>query len=135
MLGFAGSSQRQEELFAPTNLLARGRSALKGLKGVENVYTQHTPPLTRILEQLVRNRLAPQAYPYEAAIPAPLNVHPDERMPPPMDIVVFMVGGTTYEESKAVSQLNDAIARGHVQGANSGSRIVLGGTCIHNSSR
>ena len=42
----------------------------------------------------------------------------------PQDIIVFIIGGATYEESLAVHQLNKN---------NFGVRIVLGGTTIHNS--
>lgn len=42
----------------------------------------------------------------------------------PQDIIVFMVGGTTYEESLTVYNLNKQ---------NPGTKIVLGGTTIHNS--
>lgn len=41
---------------------------------------------------------------------------------PPQDVVVFIIGGTTYEEALAVHSLNV-----------SGYRCILGGTTIHNS--
>jgi hypothetical protein len=44
----------------------------------------------------------------------------------PQDIIVFMIGGVTYGEAREVSRLN---------ASNPGVRIVLGGTCIHNSAR
>ena len=40
------------------------------------------------------------------------------------DIFVFVVGGATYEEARAVALLN---------AANKGQRIVLGSTCMLNS--
>lgn len=77
----AGSDQRQDDLFSTESLLAKGRSALKGLKvllislvpdspfiplfqGVENVYTQHTPHLTQTLENLFKGRLKDTSYPF-----------------------------------------------------------------------
>jgi len=56
-----------------------------------------------------------------------------------------MVGGTTYEEARTVAVLNQEPAamppgssttspRG-TPAPSSGTRILLGGTCIHNSSR
>ncbi len=42
----------------------------------------------------------------------------------PQDIFVFVVGGATYEEARAVAMLN---------AANKSQRIVLGGTCMLNS--
>ena len=44
----------------------------------------------------------------------------------PQDIIVFMVGGTTYQEALAVYELNKA---------NPGVRIILGGSTVHNSER
>ena len=44
----------------------------------------------------------------------------------PQDIIVFVVGGVTYEEAMAVAMLNKATP---------GVRIVLGGTTVHNSHR
>ena len=42
-----------------------------------------------------------------------------------------MVGGTTYEEAKAVAELNAAGERG--EGWSAGARLVLGGTGVQNS--
>jgi Sec1 family len=44
----------------------------------------------------------------------------------PQDIIVFIIGGATYAEAREL---------GKVCQAYSGVRVVLGGTCIHNSSR
>lgn len=41
---------------------------------------------------------------------------------PPQEVIVFIVGGVTYEEALTVRNLNVA-----------GYRVVLGGTTIHNS--
>jgi vacuolar protein sorting-associated protein 45 len=40
------------------------------------------------------------------------------------DIFVFVIGGATYAEARAVAQINSS---------NTGVRVVLGGTIIHNS--
>ena len=63
-LNIAGSDQRQEDLFSAEALFAKGRSALKGLKGVENVYMQHTPHLSQTLENLLRGRLRDTNFPF-----------------------------------------------------------------------
>ena len=42
------------------------------------------------------------------------------------DIVIFMVGGTTYEEAMNVSEFNKVAA-------NSEMNVYFGGSCIHNS--
>lgn len=41
------------------------------------------------------------------------------------DIIIFVIGGVTYEESMAIYNLN--ISNPHV-------RIILGGSTVHNSS-
>ena len=84
------------------------------LKGVENVYTQHSPRLENILQNLIKGRLKEIQYPF-------LEGHTRDK---PQDIIVFMIGGTTYEEAKMVAQVNASIP---------GVRVVLGGTTVHNS--
>lgn len=41
----------------------------------------------------------------------------------PQDVIVFIIGGATYEESLTVYNLNKQ---------NPGTKIILGGTTIHN---
>lgn len=41
-----------------------------------------------------------------------------------------MIGGTTYEEARTVALLNQEAGN-----SSTGTRILLGGTCVHNSSR
>ncbi|BGP20303.1 hypothetical protein JCM10213_002068 [Rhodosporidiobolus nylandii] len=136
MLNFAGADQRQDDLFANENFFSRGKSALKGLKGVENVYTQHTPHLAETIDLLLKGRLKESSYPYIEG----QNVGP-QGMSRPQDIIIFIVGGTTYEEAKTVAQLNAQFAAGQALSGSAGpggpvpqnTRIVLGGTCVHNS--
>jgi len=134
LLNITGTEQRQEELFAVENLLSKGRSVLKGIKGVENVYTQHSPRLAQTLEQLLKGRLKDTSYPFlETAKPGP-----NQSMQRPQDVIVFMIGGTTYEEARTVTLLNQDLSNPAVGGPlainSAGTRILLGGTCIHNSS-
>lgn len=89
----------------------------RGLKGVENVYTQHSPRLEMILQDLVKGRLKDSIFPFVEG--------GGQTRDKPQDIIVFMVGGTTYEEARVVTQINASTP---------GIRIVLGGTTIHNSS-
>lgn len=55
----------------------------------------------------------------------------------PSDVIVFMVGGATYEEARAVSTFNDLgtglcyLPSFNVQGM----RVVLGCTAVHNFQR
>lgn len=84
------------------------------MKGVENVYTQHKPLLYHTLENIIKGKLKETSFP--AALPGNSANRPTE-------VIVFMVGGTTYEEALRVNEFNQA---------NSGIRFILGGSTIHN---
>ncbi|OWT42189.1 hypothetical protein C362_00561 [Cryptococcus neoformans Bt1] len=126
MLNFAGADIRQDDLFMNENFFSRGKSALKGLKGVENVFTQHTPHLSQTLDLLLKGRLRETSYPF-------LEGDESARTQRPQDIIIFMLGGTTYEEARAVALLNQKLAT-DAAGGPGGTRILLGGSTIHNSS-
>jgi vacuolar protein sorting-associated protein 45 len=121
LMSYAGSSQRQEDLFSSSDLFSRARSGFKGLKGVENVYTQHTPFLEKTLSALTKGRLRDMTHPFVDPGDGSVAQASKER---PQDIVVFMVGGMTYEEAKMIAGVNESMP---------GVRIVLGGTTICNS--
>ncbi|KZT09400.1 vacuolar protein sorting-associated protein 45 [Laetiporus sulphureus 93-53] len=126
ILNIAGSDQRQDDLFSAESLFAKGRSALKGLKGVENVYMQHQPHLAETLEDLFKGRLRDTSYPFLD------GGGPNASLQRPQDVIIFMIGGTTYTEARAVALLNQESAQSGSSTA--GVRLLLGGTCIHNSS-
>ncbi|XP_055606614.1 vacuolar protein sorting-associated protein 45 [Uranotaenia lowii] len=116
MLEYISTSARQE-LFNTvkiTDAVKLTRNLIKGLKGVENVYTQHNCVLKETLEEVVKGRALDATYPIMG------NEVPYRR--PPQEIVVFVIGGTTYEEALAVHRYNQ---EGH--------KVILGGTTIHNS--
>ncbi|XP_069805395.1 vacuolar protein sorting-associated protein 45 [Dendropsophus ebraccatus] len=112
---FGGKRVRGSDLFSPKDAVAITKQFFKGLKGVENVYTQHQPFLLDTLDQLIKGKLKDNMYPY---------VGPSTLRDRPQDIIVFMVGGATYEEALTVYNLNRTTP---------GVRIVLGGTTIHNT--
>lgn len=144
LLNLAGAEQRQGDLFANENLLARGKSALRGLKGVDNVYTQHTPHLVQTLDQLMRGKLRTAHYPFASSdtlptLDAPATVYPGGPPTRPQDVIVFVIGGTTYEEARMIALLNGAAsAAPSLNGAPPaptwpGTRFLLGGTTVHRS--
>ncbi|XP_029436593.1 vacuolar protein sorting-associated protein 45 [Rhinatrema bivittatum] len=112
---YGGKRVRGSELFSPKDAVAITKQFFKGLKGVENVYTQHQPLLQEILDQLIKGKLRENLYPY---------LGPSTLRDRPQDIVVFIIGGATYEEASTVYNLNRTTP---------GVRIVLGGTTIHNT--
>ncbi|RKF73055.1 Vacuolar protein sorting-associated protein 45 [Golovinomyces cichoracearum] len=100
-----------------TGIFSGARDRIKGLQGVENVYTQHSPRLENTLQNLIKGRLREAQYPFLEGGGSTKDK--------PQDIIVFFIGGVTFEEAKIVSQLNVSSL---------GVRIVLGGTTVHNSS-
>jgi tRNA uridine 5-carboxymethylaminomethyl modification enzyme len=104
------------DIFESAGIFSGASSRFKGLKGVENVYTQHTPLLESTLQDLVKGRLKEQQYPFVEGGGSTRDK--------PQDIVVFIVGGATYEEAKMIAGINATTP---------GVRVVLGGTSIHNS--
>jgi len=199
--------RRAGELYGGGNILLKARNLVKGLQGVDNVYTQHSPLLTNTLTALRDGSLSTQTYPYmgstvsgaglsewvggwgqsgargggrrvrfiythDALKPrrtlqhlpsSPLTPPPhthaqihthaqDEQMAwaaaykarPPSEAIVFVVGGSTYEEAKAVAEWNSK-QTGSGSGANPAGvgalggapaapmRTILGGSSVLNS--
>ncbi|KAI0304470.1 Sec1 family-domain-containing protein [Multifurca ochricompacta] len=124
ILNVAGVDHRQDDLYSTESLLALGRSALKGLKGVENVYMQHTPHLSETLENLFKGKLKESSHAFLE------SAGPNASLQRPQDVIIFIIGGTTYEEARAVALINQEPTSGSTGGA----RLLLGGTCVHNSS-
>ncbi|ERL86007.1 hypothetical protein D910_03421 [Dendroctonus ponderosae] len=116
LLEYAGSHARQSNLFNVEDAVQITKRFFKGLSGVDNVYTQHKPLLHDILEDLVKGRLRENLYPVVGNHSSGLRAQ---------DIIVFIVGGATYEESLTVHSFNKTYPSFN---------ILLGGTTIHNSS-
>uniref|UniRef100_A0A6I8NEC7 Vacuolar protein sorting 45 homolog n=1 Tax=Ornithorhynchus anatinus TaxID=9258 RepID=A0A6I8NEC7_ORNAN len=114
---YGGKRVRGSDPFGPKDAVSVTKQFLKGLKGVENVYTQHQPLLHETLDNLIKGKLKENQYPY---------LGPSALRDRPQDIIVFIIGGTTYEEALAVYNLNRTTP---------GVRIVLGGTTVHNTRR
>ncbi|XP_023938054.1 vacuolar protein sorting-associated protein 45 [Bicyclus anynana] len=117
LLEYGGAHARQSDLFGLQDADKITKRLFRGLSGVENIYTQHTPLLKDTLEDLIKGKLRENLYP----ICGGDDLSAGRR---PQDVIVFIVGGATYEESLCVRQINQA---------NPGVRVVLGGTNIHNS--
>ncbi|KER33643.1 hypothetical protein T265_12570 [Opisthorchis viverrini] len=140
ILEFSGPRSRAEEftLFDAMKTVASGAHSIntqtatnamtsltkrlvKGLKGVDNVYTQHEPVLTGIINDLVKGKLRETAFPYLSAAGSWTGASSIQR---PRKIIVFIIGGATYEEARAIHRLNSSTPEVD---------IILGGTCMHNS--
>ncbi|KAJ8985158.1 hypothetical protein NQ317_012810 [Molorchus minor] len=115
ILEYAGSHARQSDIFNVEDAVKITKRFIKGLSGVDNVYTQHKPLLHEILEDIVKGRLKDQFYPF-------IRDHASSIRP--QDIIIFIIGGATYEESLTVHTFNKNYPSFNV---------LLGATTIHNS--
>jgi vacuolar protein sorting-associated protein 45 len=140
LLRYGGSSVRGSSdmlLGAGGGVLTKLTSTVRrGLAGVSNVFTQHQPLLVSQLDQLARGRLAKAQYPFVGA-----EAPPGAKI---STVIVFVVGGCTYEEAAKVAAINAGqlplgagpgpLPSGQAAGAGAVPfRVVLGGTCVQNS--
>ncbi|XP_047139616.1 vacuolar protein sorting-associated protein 45 isoform X1 [Hydra vulgaris] len=116
IIEYCGATVRGSDIFGQNkNALAMTKKFIKGLKGVENIYTQHKPHIHDILDDLIKGKLSEKQYPY---------LNKDDIREKPQDIIIFIVGGCTYEESITVFETNRN---------NPGVRVLLGGSTVHNT--
>lgn len=100
--------------------LSQGRKAQN-----DNVYMQHIPDISTMLTDLSKNKLSQVKFGIiggtqskEAITPASVVV--------PQDVIIFVVGGVTYEEARLVRQFNETM-KGKM-------RVILGGTSVISTS-
>ena len=161
ILNIAGADHRQDDLYSTESLLALGRSALKGLKvGDITVIIQHVSHVSmpRGWKMCICNthhtyRKRWSIFSKEnlkKAVMHSWNLRGQTRAcngtfrkldksvvidirvgSRPQDVIIFIIGGTTYEEARTVALLN----QDPTSGGTGGARLLLGGTCVHNSTR
>lgn len=96
VLDYAGYARRQNNLFGGS-AMAMTKRFIKGLKGVENIYTQHEPYVSQLIDSISKGRLSETSYPH--VLPTPVN-RTDY-------VIIFIIGGATYEESRVVYNFNE----------------------------
>ena len=85
-----------------------------GTLGDLQVYTQHVPLLINTLDTALKGKLKESVFPAVGPFPTAA----------PRSVVVFVIGGCTYEEGTKVAEMNSS---------GTGIKIILGGTVVHNS--
>lgn len=119
------TSRGNLDLFSDKTLSSRfANLAKQHLRGVENVYTQHYPAFARVIERLARGRLPLEDYPFASAdgragvggsVGAFRSISDQGSASGAISaahqrgsklIIAFIIGGTTYEEAKAVHEMN-----------------------------
>ena len=116
ILAYAGASKRGGDLFGESTLLSKSlKLATRAVQGAQNVYTQHKPLLQELLEQVAKGKLKDVLFPF---------IGPGNARDKPRDVLVFIVGGATFEEAACVQRINQAAM---------GMHVILGGSSVHNS--
>lgn len=114
IIEYAGESKRAPGLFTQGSITAKFSQVFSQTIQVANVYTQHQPLLQTILDSIAKGKFKESSFPL-------VSTSTSNR---PSDIFVYIVGGVTYEEAAKVAEFN---------ASNHSMRVVLGGSCIHNS--
>lgn len=97
---------------------------MTSVQGVQNVYAQHVPLLLDTIQSITKGKLRRDTHPFvPASIKTVPGVSPETVIPD--EIIVFIVGGVTYEEGTKISEFNQT-NRGKIQ-------VILGGSTVHNS--
>jgi vacuolar protein sorting-associated protein 45 len=141
MLRFAGTKSRGPGLYGDNhNLMTKmTKSFITSVQGVSNVYSQHVPLLMDIVQSAARGKLRTDTHPlvpgsyYSSRGVSPNNsshgMNGSNQTGPetiiPQEIMVFMVGGVTYEEGTKIAEFNEQ-NKGKIQ-------VILGGSTVHNS--
>eukprot|EP00347_Sterkiella_histriomuscorum_P013072 403366130 len=114
IIEYAGKARRSGDLFQNKDLFSKGTKIFKSyFKEVQNVLLQHKPQLMTQLDNIFKGKLNPQEYPATQAT---------DYRDKPTNVLVFIVGGVTFEEAKEI-----ALTYNQQQ-----VRVVIGGNCIHN---
>ena len=116
LLRYAGSAARSPGLYGKRDALSKfSKSLMTTVQGVSNVYSQHVPLMMETIKSAFKGTLSGDVFANASGGGAK-----------PKDLFVYVVGGVTYEEARAVADFNK-------ENAANGLSVVLGGSTVHNS--
>ncbi|CAH0479968.1 unnamed protein product [Peronospora belbahrii] len=131
-LKFGGIKSRQGDLYGDRAGLKKFmRAVTQGVQGVPNVYAQHVPPLAEKLELILKGQLLDHEFGVVnggAGAATFTDLNGNNGVKRVRDVILYVCGGVTFEEAMKVAEMNQKAVS-----SNSGQRILLGGSCIHNS--
>ncbi|EAR92468.1 vacuolar protein sorting-associated protein (macronuclear) [Tetrahymena thermophila SB210] len=112
---YAGKAKRSGDIFNTKNLGIRLLNNLKSaVKDVPNLFAQHKPYIMNIINQIGEGTLKESEF-------TTTDLHSFREKP--NEIIIFIVGGATYEEAQHIGTMN----------RDKYTNILLGGTYVHNS--
>jgi vacuolar protein sorting-associated protein 45 len=153
LLRYGGQKSRGPGLYSggilsgeSSNMLSKmTKSFMTSVQGIDNVYAQHVPLVMDTIQAVLKGKLSSKTHPivYDAnAAGAASSLRRSgsgngsshgvssssssgEGLIP-QEILIFMVGGITYEEGTKIYELNETLKPRGIQ-------IVLAGSTVHNS--
>jgi len=81
-----------------------------------SIYTKHQSLIKHLILEILNCNLSDTIFPY-------VETSKNNDKKPPKQIIVFTIGGITYEEAYQINQINTSTEY----------NIILGGTTIHNT--
>eukprot|EP00475_Leptophrys_vorax_P035482 TRINITY_DN5852_c0_g1_i2.p4 TRINITY_DN5852_c0_g1~~TRINITY_DN5852_c0_g1_i2.p4 ORF type:complete len:278 (-),score=83.26 TRINITY_DN5852_c0_g1_i2:1576-2409(-) len=115
ILKFAGAKVRNGDLYNTKDWISAVSS---NFKTISNIFTQHQPYIARVIERLVK-----QSSSKALDVDFPCVEQPVYKSNP-KSIILFVLGGVTFEEAAYVASLNSS---------SPGYSVVLGGSSVINS--
>ncbi|CCW59933.1 unnamed protein product [Phytomonas sp. EM1] len=117
LIEYGGQQRRAHEIFKPSTgrLL---KSVLKTVgqfdKDVQNVLTQHTPLLKKIVNRIYNGTLSEEKYPVQEVQGSPI---PTAQVPyvRGKDIIIAYVGGITFTEAMLLWQINQGLVDNNLE--------------------
>jgi len=143
MLRYGGTKSRGPGLYGSedNNLVSKmTKSFITSVQGVENVYSQHVPLVMNTVQSVLRGRLSKKTHPIvpgsATAATVATRTHHHGRggdggggdQVVPDEVLIFVVGGVTYEEGTKIAELNESFAK-----SGGGPKVILAGSTVHNS--
>jgi len=135
ILDYSNTSIRTVDLFNTSGTIwSRAASSVKrGIRGVQNIFQEHSPYLVSIIDSATKGKLkesqfpiVPESLPPPSAGSTPAAVASAAASSKPTEIIVFIIGGATFKEACAIKQINDNAS------STNPIKVVLGGTTILN---
>jgi vacuolar protein sorting-associated protein 45 len=120
------------ELLQSNNFVSKmTKKMITSIQGIQNVYLQHVLVLMDVVTALSKGKLTSKAHPI---VPGSLRSAKQPRHDAPSTpteqlvpdgVLIFIVGGVTYEEGTKISEWN--------ANSNNRIRVILAGSTVHNS--
>ncbi|QLG73462.1 hypothetical protein HG535_0E05460 [Zygotorulaspora mrakii] len=98
------------------------RMGSKSNADTDNVYMQHIPEISTLLTDFSKNKMSKGKLKTINSSDFTNNNLPNAPSVPPQDIVLFVIGGVTFEEARFVHQFNETMRNKM--------RVILGGTSV-----